>query len=298
MQISDYIDKELSIREHRFVDWIKLKTDLHVNGAYNGSWLGTYSLTTACRSLTLISNYHTWCGLPVSAASISRRILSSALKVHNRQRFNWNKSNFALLQIPQPLYCSAYATKTFLYYADITSAYWQIYRSLPTLLYFGSSSCQISGERFYKVLPTDLASQKLVRNSLVGCFRATTCLKVEQTKIVSRPTRNNLLSPSHWGFMAHLLHRFAAYAIDFGAIYYNTDGAIFDDRIKCDRWISFMRSLGFSIGIKAEGLGCVWGVGRYSIGKATMPKILPPCLPFNNLLDLSDRSLELWEKIR
>lgn len=297
MNLDNLIDEELSSRPHAFTSWVKLKQDIHCNGAFNGARLGAYSLTTADRKNTFISTYHQWCGQPASAASVARLALKHSLTANKRKRFEWNRANLDLLDLPQPLYCASNPGEQYLVYVDIKSAYYSIYSRLPALLYYSSYGAKLCGDRLGFLLPDDLKNFKLARNCLIGCMRARSGLLVRDKKIVSVPVRNALISPSHWGLIATLLHTLAHYAISFGAIYYNTDGAIFTSDEDATKWADFVGSLNLQTSIKAQGMGYCWGVGRYSIGKGKL-EFRPPCLPFSNLIEVNEGVLDLWTKMQ
>lgn len=297
MNLDNVISEELASRPHNFANWVALKQSIHCNGDYEGARIGAYSLTTADRSVTLISSYHQWCGKPASAASVARRALNNALKMESRKRFNWNKANQRLLDLPQPLFCDPLTDSVYLIYCDIKGAYHSIYTKLPLLLYYSNYGSSSQGSNLGSILPQDIREFKLARNCVVGAMRARGSLIVRNKQIVRIPSRNPLISPSHWGFIATLLHCIAHYAISMGAVYFNTDGAIFRNRSSADKWMKFIESLGLQASIKAEGIGCVWGVGRYSIGKERM-SIYPPCTPFSNLIELNEDIFDLWMKMQ
>lgn len=295
--VEDVIKSELGSRSHEFTDWTELKRRVHCHGDYDGARLGSYSLTSLNKKITLISSYHLWDGRPVSASSIARRSLNIALAECNRKRFNWNRANFNLLDIPQALYCSPVSQPRNLIYGDIKSAYWSILRRLPTYLYFSPTAFTANADRLGDYLPADLGDFKLPRNCLIGAMRATNGLLVKQGKIVRVPTRNNLLSPSHWGFLTYFLHAIAQYAIHFGAVYYNTDGAIFTTTEDFLKWAQFIEGLGLQVAVKTSGQGICTGIGRYTFGSSFTRAGTGLPRSYSNIIFDNERIFELWMKI-
>lgn len=295
--VEDFIQFELESRPHEWCDWTELIMRIVHDETLEGSFVGSYSLTTRDRSHTFVSTAHRWCGRPVSASSIARRILNHGLELIGRKRILWQKRCFKYLDLPQPLYCEPTQKLDYLIYVDISSCYYQLYRRLPfELFWFGLHP--ICGDiRFDDFLPSDITQYKLCRNSVVGVLRSTSGAVVSKGKISPRKTRNALLSPCHWGIMSNLLHHFAGMARDLGCIYYNTDGAIFtSDYAACD-WALKMSDLGFSTNIKARGIGWVKGIGCYGIGNEGGRNHMRNGRHFSNLFDCNYYALDLWKKL-
>ena len=294
--VQDFVSQQLQLREHKWTDWVNLCHEVRENADYEGSFLGSYSLTSTKLKTTFVSDQHTWAGAPVSASSVARRILYSGLKLLNRKRIPWNKRAFPLLEIPQPLYCIPLEGMQTLYYWDITSCYYEIYRRLPFDFWFNGYHA-LGGElQFADFLPQDLKQFKLVRNSLIGVLRVRESTKIRNFRPISTPNKNPLLSPYHWGYIANLLHLFAHRARELGATYYNTDGAIFTDWKAGQQWAEFVLNAGFVPNLAQTGTGIVRGIGRYKIGADAVGAQLKCCRPTNNLIEVPPTVIKYWEK--
>lgn len=297
MQIQDYVNIELNRHPHEFIDWHRLAKMIFTDSVLEGAFVGTYSLTTVKPSKTYVSTRHLWCGEPVSASTVARRVLMKGLELTRRKRILWNKHCLQYLDIPQPLYAEPQPEGTFLIYADIKSCYYDIYRRMP-FDFFWNGFVPTWGEVWFKdFLPPKLKDFKIVRNSLVGVLRVRTSSKVHNSKVVCTGNRNVLLSPCHWGFMAELLHYFANLALECGAIYYNTDGAIFLKREDYERWKTYMEYFGFTTSIKAEGWGWVDYPGCYKVGTLGQTRRLGRIMSTSNIREKNWYAVTYWEKM-
>jgi hypothetical protein len=151
--------------------------------------------------------------------------------------------------------------------------------------------------KFAQLLPPDLYQYKICRNSLVGIMRTATSDRVKAGRIQTFTASNNLLSPCHWGFIAHLLHAIALQAKECGATYYNTDGAIFADLNSALKWCDFCADLGFTTELKARGAGRVAGVGRYQIGDTKVGSFRAKPQSYSNLIQPSDKVVQNWLEV-
>lgn len=294
--VLDYIEQVLGARDHEFCNWAELAQRIPKDQELEGAYVGSYSLTYRNRKRTLVANHHNWCGLPVSAAAVARAILRTGLFLLKRRRILWTSKSLHLLTIPQPLYCRPVAAAQRLTYIDIKGAYYRIYRALPFDLRFQGLRAYGGSLWFSDFLPSDLNDYKICRNSLVGVFRAMQSSRVKAGRIESSANRNPLLSPEHWGFMAHLLHALAQSAIGQGACYYNTDGAIFERDEDAIRWSDYLVGRGFTPELKAQGSGYVASIGHYRIGATTGGCVNPQAISFNNLFTASPYVEERWEQ--
>ena len=292
--VSDFIDAELHIRPHQWCDWgtilDRIKTEIEFEGAY----CGAYSVTVPKLAVSFVSRKHIWCGEPVSAASIARRILSTGLKIWGKKRIPWNKRVFPLLAVPQPMFCTPLDKLQELYYFDIKSCYFSIYSKMTLDFWFHGNYAHWGDLKFADVLPQDLYKYKICRNSLVGVMRTATSDRVKAGKIQTFPATNSLLSPCHWGFIAHLLHNIALQAKGLDAIYYNTDGAIFKDVNAALKWCDFCKDLGFVTELKARGAGQVSGIGRYQVGDIKVGSFKAKPQAYSNLIQPSDKVVQNW----
>lgn len=296
--MEDAIDAQLAVRAHQFIDWAALIQQIPHDSTYEGAYLGTYSLTLRDKSRTFVATHHAWCDRPVSASSVARLILKSGLKLLGRKRIFWNLKSKDLLNIPQPMFCKPCEFSEYLVYVDIKRAYYDIYSKLPLDIRFQGLRAYGGQVWMSDFLPKDLADYKIVRNSLVGVLRALTGSRIKKGKVDSRPNRNPLLSPEHWGFIAHLLHALASSAYDFGAHYYNTDGAIFMSDDDAMKWVTLLTDLGFTPHIRAQGPGYIRSIGNYKIGAQLCGRANTKPIKSNNLIDFSPYILKRWVQWR
>ena len=297
MIVTDYIHKELGSRKHQFCHFTDLLRQTKHSPDFEGSYVGSYSLTAPRLHTTFVSHRHTWCLEPCSASAIARAILYSGLALLKRTWIPWNKRILPLLGIPQPLYCVPIEKSRDLWYFDIKAAYFEIYRKLTLDFWYHGNFPHFGGLPFAEFLPADLGDYKMCRNSLIGVMRVTQSTRVRGYQLVPIKSRNNVLSPSHWGFIAHLLHSIANLAVGFGAVYYNTDGAIFTDLNAGLRWVNAIEALGFRCDLKAQGKGKIAAIGCYIIGSHKVGNPNYKLEPFCNLEPTNSKVLRGWEEV-
>lgn len=292
--VQDYINAQLASRHHEFVEWPDLIKRIPRDRTLEGAYIGSYSVTKANRLITYVSTQHDWCNLPVSASSVARLILRDGLKLLGRKRIFWNMKSRPLLNIPQPLYCNPLEFGGRLTYVDISGAYYSIYRRLPYDIRF--QGLRVYGGKcwFRDFLPTDIHRHKLLRNALVGCLRQLNQARIKQGKINVGPNRNVCLSPEHWGFIAHLLHTIGIFAVQCGARYVNTDGAIFTNDQDAIRYAEQIQEWGLTPRVDAQGSGSIQSIGNYNVGSKFAGCRNPKPLAFNNLIEPSTYVLERW----
>lgn len=294
--VLDFVKEELEVRPHEFVDWQEVLTQIVNTDNYEGAFIGSYSVTLSDRSLTQVSHRHRWCNLPVSASSVARRILQQGLNLTNRKRILFQRRTMPFLALPQPLFCLPTDQLEYLIYIDVRSCYYDLYRRLPFDLFWFGLHVFWDDVWFKDFLPQDLYQYKLCRNSMIGVLRSLSGSKVKKRKVVPTPTRNNLLSPCHWGFIAHLLHHMASLARECNCIYYNTDGAIFLSDFDAVEWAMRVADLGFSTNVKDRGIGWVKGIGCYSVGTSMTNNHMIHGRKHNNLIECNPYVLDAWKK--
>lgn len=296
MSVLSLVEEQYKAHKHEWVDWHDLIRRIATDKELSGSFVGSYSLTTKGRQLTYVSTRHSWCGKPISASTIARKVLQIGLNELGRKRILWNKTCLPFLSIPQPLFAIPQGEGSYLVYVDIKSCYYDIYRRMP-FDFFWNGYVPVWGSLWFKdFLPEDIANHKLVRNSVIGCMRVEFSRTVRNYKVVETGNRNNVLSPCHWGFIAHLLHIFARMAVDCNAVYFNTDGAIFKSDEDADKWIQQINDLGFVCNLKAKGLGWVDYPGAYKIGDVGNCVRRGKIKSYSNLLPANWYVLTAWEK--
>ena len=295
--VSDFVFSELNIRTHQWCEWKSILSRIRDEPIFENAYCGAYSCTVPRLNTTFVSRRHLWYGEPVSASSIARRILNNGLKMTGKKWIPWNKSILPLLAIPQPMYCHPVEQWQPLYYFDIKSCYYSIFSRMSLDFWFGGNYAHWGNVKFSNFLPDDLSDYKLCRNSIIGVMRSATSDRVKAGKIQTFSARNNLLSPCHWGFLSHLLHAIAIQAVGYGAVYYNTDGAIFPSLESGLKWVSFCQDLNLQCNLKSHGLGRITGIGRYQIAAHKVGAIQSKPEAYANFIQPSDKILQGWLQV-
>lgn len=151
-------------------------------------------------------------------------------------------------------------------YADIKAFYFTIYSTFLGVEYRRGARFGIKKHlRLTKEQINFLRENKKLRNTIFGIMRNTTRNLFDGTKFILQKAHNKFLNPQ----LANLIYDLSkaiAYksVVEFGGIYYNTDGAI----IPCEnfeRFKQFLSHLGLRVEIKAkwERGVIIKGVGIY-----------------------------------
>lgn len=296
MTIPDLIKEELETRPHQWIDWSELLRNLKHDRRFEGSYLGSYSCTLKDKSVTYVSHRHTWCGEPVSASTIARQCMKPVLTHLGRKRLFWTRYEKPYLEIPQPLFCKPEVERKYLIYVDVKACYFDLYRRMPVAVRWGGRMVHYGDTSWGQLLPSDIEQYKLVRNSIPGIWRAYNGCRVRHGKPVSVGTINPYLSPIHWGLLAHLLHHLAAKAVSLGAVYYNTDGAIFVDDKAALAWVDLVADLGLTASVRHQGIGKVYAVGSYQIGGQRWGGNKDTARAFSNLGYFNPQVLTAWKE--
>lgn len=294
--IHDYINAQVTKRHHTFEDFTGLMERIRCDRSLEGAFVGSYSVTARDCSFTVVSNQHTWCGLPVSASSIARHIIQGGLRKLGRKRVLWSKLSWDMIKLKQPMYCDPVPWSDYLIYVDIRACYHTIYSRIPFDLRF-TGLRPYDGEVWFKdFLPPDLADYKDCRNSVIGVMRSLKQTRVVQGKLQAKPHTNVLLNPQVWGYIVHLLHTVAHRAVDCNAVYFNTDGAIFRTETDAINWMSIVSEWGFEPVVKKQGPGYVSSVGNYWIDTNLSGRIDVRRIAHSNLFEPSPYVLQRWLK--
>lgn len=173
-------------------------------------------------------------------------------------RVGWKRGHVKLFDWRPPIHFMRPRSGQ-LTYIDLEAAYWQIYRQLwldtPFPVGFGRLSL--------RPVADELETWKQARNAVIGVCRSRVTQGIRGKKRVSLRVKNPYLSPGLWATVQATLHEIAAVALDFGAVYINTDGYIFEgDPI---HFKSYLDDWGFRYSEKA-GYGNVMGWNSYMVG--------------------------------
>lgn len=294
--IPQLITEELGTRPHSFANLAKLIAEAKTNQIYEGAYVGSYSLTLRNKSQTFVAINHSWCQQPASASTIARAAMKPILAALNRKRFYWSRHEKHFLEVPTPLYCTPVQQYSHLVYVDIKGCFFNLYKKFPIDLRYGGRNVAGCDIVFADLLPTDIENYKLVRNSIPGIWRAWSSQRITEGRLKVHNTINNFLSPIHWAVLSQLLHLFAQEAVRLGAVYYNTDGAIFLTDESALAWIDFIAAKGLVATIKAIGNGFVWSIGRYQIDGKRWGGQAQNFRSFYNLQKINPQVLTAWDK--
>lgn len=178
----------------------------------------------------------------------------------NLRKVGWAPGHVKQFDWRPPLYCPGPVRGRFVQY-DLTSAYWQVYRWLwlntPYPMGYGTLPLMDIALR--------LENWKQARNALIGVIRSRGAVAYKGPRRIDLKTSNNYLSPGLWATVQSVLHCIAVRAIEFGALYINTDGYIFnyggDSGFKnwlVDHQVNFR--------LVRQGMGEIVGWANYKVG--------------------------------
>lgn len=180
------------------------------------------------------------------------------------RRVGWLPGHVKLFSLRPPLYCNPVGPGKYVQ-LDLTSAYHQIYKYLwldtPYPLGYGNKSLWEVGER--------LAKWKQARNAIIGVCRSRNGVAFKDGRRIQVSTQNSWLSPGLWATVQSILHEIATRAIEFGAVYVNTDGYIFP--VQSPGWDLFenwLEKWNFDWSVRHEGRGEIAGWSCYKVGKS------------------------------
>lgn len=183
-------------------------------------------------------------------------------------------------------------------YVDISDAYYTIYKK-----YFSVQYRRLSYLSSPVEIP-ELEVSKRVKRSIYGVMRANSLLryvrKGDRLEYIHKRVYSSVFNPDLVNFINDILHVVAYRAVkDFGAVYFNTDGAIIP-QAKVSAYLEYLQNLGFKAKIKLSGHDVeVRGVGAYrfdTIKSGTYDRIIH-AVNFSNLV-AQDVVLWLEKRIR
>jgi hypothetical protein len=203
---------------------------------------------------------------PLTRSEIAKAILET-LPERKRYIFPFSKKDFELMK---DNFAGQYArigkyTGEFVY-IDIKSFYFSVYSFFLGVEYrrntrFGiRKHLQLTQEQI-----EFLSADKALRNTLFGIMRNHTRTVIKEGKALIQQSHNKFLNPQ----LANLTYDMSKAImykaiIEFGAIYWNTDGGIFPIQT-AEAFTQFIKSLGLKAGIKAhwrKGV-VIKGIGIY-----------------------------------
>lgn len=185
----------------------------------------------------------------------------------------------------QPLHavCGEYKDMA---YVDITDAYYTIYRK-----YFSVQYRRLS----YLSAPVEIPElnvSKRVKRSVYGVMRANSLLryvrKKDELEYIHKRVYSATFNPDLVNLINDILHVVAYRAVrEFGAVYFNTDGAIIP-QARVNGYLEYLENLGFKAKVKLRGRNVeVRGVGAYrfdDVASGTYKRMIQ-AVNFSNLLN-------------
>lgn len=229
-----------------------------------------------------------------SIYAIGRDVILSRLDAHKRKRANFHPSMIEVLKWPQPLYASP-GIYPVGYYVDIKEFYYCIYSKVTWDLFYRPSFGIGEGRVDMSDIWHLYRPNKLLRNSVIGMSRKTTLAKLKSGKVVIEGYYNRLLNPMLYCLISDIAHALAGEAVNrFGAVYYNTDGAVFLNEKSANQWRMVCAEHGFQTSIKGQGATLINGCASYSVGSLGKARKYCPS-PYANIRP-SETVLAYWRK--
>ena len=135
------------------------------------------------------------------------------------KRVGWPGAQVRLFDWRWPMYFKR-PYEGYIYYYDLSAAYWQIYR----MLWLNVAFPRGFGSLDLLPVATRLEHWKEARNAVIGSIASRKTQAVKDGRVINLSTQNNFLSPNLWATVQAILNEVASVAKDCGAIYCLTDG--------------------------------------------------------------------------
>lgn len=226
---------------------------------------------------------HTWTNLKgqtmlMTPGEIARveleRAFGRALDITEKKRLD-------LLEVKAPRYWDGIVRDPeYLYYTDLSGAYWQCYRLLTMDCVWPRGMGELSmfelGER--------VKSCKPARNAVVGISIAHKAHMFHNGQFDDKFFYNPWFNPAVWAHVQAFVHEVAVKAICLGACYIATDGYLFHDMNQWDRFNDWLDDKGLDYKC-LEGEGWVTAWGSWKVGlKQTKKKRIASILDHRNIV--------------
>lgn len=205
-------------------------------------------------------------------------------------RLRARKSDFTLLDIAPPMYFSGQRQGE-LWYFDLVSAYWQLYRKLWLDVAWPRGTGIFS---LYNVARR-LQDWKPARNSIVGISRSHSLTAMKNGKLVMVATYNPYFNPALWHTIQNVLHEIATYALYRGAIYIATDCYIFRNLPRALEFRRFLEDYHLVYRLE-QGDGHIRGWGSYKVGSRATKRTIDTDRKINNIVKMKERTTLEWLK--
>lgn len=192
------------------------------------------------------------------------------------KRVGWRGPMIKLFDKRVPMFYLGPATSSEMVYIDLKSAYWQIYRMLWLDVLYPRG---LYGRYPMAGVADRLERWKAARNAVIGLIRSRDLVGFKGHKRIKMTTKNKFLSPCLWATVIDILHWIAEKAISEGAIYINTDGYLFHDQARADRFMLWLIERGLIFSVRDWGPGEVRGWNSYKVNK-TQTQVYKLNLPY------------------
>lgn len=250
----------------RFVEWGPFQRELQVGKATGKMTSSSFKGVVHGKK---IEAYDIDTKIPLKGGMPSGIWLSNALRELGAGRRPWNARNEGLVDCP---YYAQSTTLSYGVYVDLVHAYPQLYKHLCWDLEFTPDTLTFSpGHKSLQGIANELWDFKHARNALVGFALSRHRTYWNEGKPELRRYKsgfhNRHLPHFLWAVLSFVAHN----AIRLGAVYYNTDGAIFPAE-KLWAFNDWCDGEGLQVDVKYSGPCIVWGTGAYSfVGDHSFP---------------------------
>ena len=269
-----------------------------------GVWFTLGLSVVTCKALGVraidVNVARTWPNLsgelePMSPGQAAKTELSRAFP--GLKRVGWHRDHIRLFDWRSPMHFNEPYQGSGVY-IDLKAAYCQIYRNLwldtPFPRGVGTLSLTPVADR--------LQDWKAARNAVMGVIKNRTITGCRSGKRQEISVTNHFLSPGLWATVQAILHAVASQALEYGAIYVNTDGYMFPDYEKTLGFLDFLNDHNLKHEIRDSGAIDLKGwnnyqVGRTSTGLYRMERSLPSGKVCNIRTDDSKKWLEYLRQI-
>lgn len=262
--IDSILDSVEAKVKREWIDDPEFMSGILLDPSFEGAIIGSYSVYNVRRRTSYVFRDFTSLRLPISPTAVSRKIIENTLAFDNRKCYPKECRNQEIPLCSHPLY--AYPYEGDLVYLDLKKAFFQLYTKMPVYIGYRRNKWTVSPPWLFPRLPSDLYDYKLIRNSLVGCWRSNSVARIKNGGLKRDKTNVPTSNFWAWNFIQSCLNYFAQIALESGAVYVHTDGYIFPEHSGHIDFLQYMEELGFFLAVKARGYGRVYGVGRYEIG--------------------------------
>jgi len=236
-----------------------------------GVWYTLGLSVVTCKALGVraidVNVAKTWPNLagqlePMSPGQAAKTELSRAFP--GLKRVGWRRDHVELFDWRSPMYFDVPYQGSGVY-IDLKAAYCQIYRNLwlDTPFPRGINTLSLAP------VADRLQDWKAARNAVMGIIKNRTITGCRSGKRQEISVTNHFLSPGLWATVAAILHAVAATALEYGAIYINTDGYMFPNYEVAILFLDFLNDYNLRHEIRDSGILNLRGWNNYMVGRTS-----------------------------